>query len=644
MPHETPLISTIVGGLVLAFIFGAIANRFRLPPLVGYLFAGILVGPHTPGFVADQNLAPELAEIGVILLMFGVGLHFSLKDLLSVRGIAVPGAIVQIGFATLLGWGMGTLLGWPLGGSLVFGLALSVASTVVLLKALQERRLVETERGKIAVGWLIVEDLAMVLALVLIPALASIGGEAAHPDPLAVAVAQVFEIELGIAGIIGITLLKVAAFLGLMLVVGRRVIPWILHRIAHSGSRELFRLGVLAIALGVAFGAAKLFGVSLALGAFFAGMILSESELSHRAAQESLPLRDAFAVLFFVSVGMLFDPTIVVNSPLTLIGTVFIIVIGKSIAAFLIVMAFGHKAGTALTISASLAQIGEFSFILAELGVGLNLLPEEGRDLILAGAILSIILNPVMFYLCDKIRPRLEARIYRALPADAPSEAETAAEGSGPVTEAEASAKLDEKEPVLTTAGEEGEVAATHLSGHAVVVGYGRVGSIVVANLKSSGVPFLVVEDSENRVQELLKQGIEVIVGNAASARVLGLANLGAAKSLVIAIPNAFEAGNVVMQAREVNPALLILCRANSDAEIEHLTRLGADKTIMGEREIAYGMLEGLDQVHYRVEPVEEEPAAEAAPPAMAGVGPGRPHYEPAAPSDVEPPSEAPKG
>jgi CPA2 family monovalent cation:H+ antiporter-2 len=643
MPHETPLISTIVGGLVLAFIFGAIANRFRLPPLVGYLFAGILVGPHTPGFVADTSLAPELAEIGVILLMFGVGLHFSLKDLLSVRGIAVPGAIVQIGFATLLGWGMGWLMGWPLGGSLVFGLALSVASTVVLLKALQERRLVETERGKIAVGWLIVEDLAMVLALVLIPALASIGGgESAHPDPLAIAVAQIFNIELGVAGIIGITLLKVAAFLGVMLVIGRRVIPWILHRIAHSGSRELFRLGVLAIALGVAFGAAKLFGVSLALGAFFAGMILSESELSHRAAQESLPLRDAFAVLFFVSVGMLFDPNIVVNSPLTLLATVFIIVIGKSIAAFLIVLAFGHKASTALTISASLAQIGEFSFILAELGVGLNLLPEEGRDLILAGAIMSIILNPLMFYLCDKIRPRLEARIHRA-PVEAHAEADAKAESSGPVTEDEASAKLEEHEPVFTSAGSEGEVAATRLTDHAVVVGYGRVGSIIVANLRASGIPFLVIEDSENRVQELLKLGIEVIVGNGASTRVLELANLGAAKSLAVAIPNAFEAGNVVMQARQVNPALLILCRANSDAEIEHLEKLGADKTIMGEREIAYGMLESLDQVHYRVEEFSEEPDE---PPILLGHAPvqsSQVHDEPAAPSDVEPPAETPK-
>ncbi|RWX75533.1 sodium:proton antiporter [Neorhizobium lilium] len=649
MPHDTPLISTIVGGLVLAFIFGAIAHRFRLPPLVGYLFAGILVGPHTPGFVADQNLAPELAEIGVILLMFGVGLHFSLKDLLSVRGVAVPGAIVQIAFATLLGWGLSWLMGWSLGGGMVFGLALSVASTVVLLKALQERRLVETVRGKIAVGWLIVEDLAMVLALVLIPAIASMGGgEVAHPDPLAVAVAQLLDIELGIVGIIAITLLKVGAFLGLMLVVGRRVIPWILHRIAHSGSRELFRLGVLAIALGVAFGAAKLFGVSLALGAFFAGMILSESELSHRAAQESLPLRDAFAVLFFVSVGMLFDPNIILSNPLPLLATVFIIVIGKSLAAFVIVLLFRMTIPTAFTISASLAQIGEFSFILAELGVGLKLLPEEGRDLILAGAIISIILNPIMFYLSDKLAPRLEARLIRAPAGEGESEIAhiAGAEGDKALPGQETTTAKD-AEPVLTTAGAEGELATSHLTDHAVVAGYGRVGSIVVANLKSSGIPFLVIEDSENRVEELLKQGIEVIVGNAASPRVLELANLNRAKSLVVAIPNAFEAGNVVMQARQVNPALLVLCRANTDAEIEHLDKLGADRTIMGEREIAYGMLQSLDQIHYRFERTDEadddyaeRPAATdqdiVAPVAVSDA----PREEPAAPSDVEPPTE----
>ncbi|WP_455874634.1 YbaL family putative K(+) efflux transporter [Rhizobium yanglingense] len=576
MPHDTPLISTIVGGLVLAFILGAIANRLRLPPLVGYLVAGILVGPHTPGYVADQDLAPELAEIGVILLMFGVGLHFSLKDLLSVRGIAVPGAIAQIGFATLLGWGLGALMGWSTGGSLVFGLALSVASTVVLLKALQERRLVETERGKIAVGWLIVEDLAMVLALVLIPAAASIGGgEHAPVEPLSAGLNRLFGLDLGISGIIGMTLVKVALFVALMLVFGRKLIPWTMHRIAHTGSRELFRLGVLAIALGVAFGAAKLFGVSLALGAFFAGMVLAESELSHRAAQESLPLRDAFAVLFFVSVGMLFDPNILIERPLPILATVFIIVIGKSVAAFLIVLVFRKPAATALTISASLGQIGEFSFILAALGVDLGLLPEEGRDLILAGALISIILNPLLFFACDRMRPLLHRPRREEAPVAAAAE-ET----------------IEPAEP-------EDEIQPTSLSGHAILVGYGRVGSIVGQNLKSSGTPFLVIEHSEKRIEELAGQGVETVLGNAGAREVLDLANLPGARSLVIAIPNAFEACRVAEYGRSLNPSILIVARAHSDAEVDELKQYGADTVIMGEREIAMGMVDRLAQVHH---------------------------------------------
>lgn len=402
MPHHTPLIATIIGGLVLAFILGAMAHRIRVSPLVGYLLAGVLVGPFTPGFVADPALAGDLAEIGVILLMFGVGLHFSLRDLLSVRGIAVPGALVQIAFATALGMGLGWALGWKLGASLVFGLALSVASTVVLLRALQERRLVETEQGRIAVGWLIVEDLAMVLTLVLLPPIAGLlrgaGGISSAAD------------AGHIAATLGFTFAKVALFVALMLVVGRQVIPRILHYVAHTGSRELFRLAVLSLALGVAYGAAQLFGVSFALGAFFAGMVLAESELCHRAAEESLPLRDAFAVLFFVSVGMLFDPTIMVREPGLLIATLLIILFGKSVAALLIVLAFRHPLSTALTIAASLAQIGEFSFIPAGLGVTLGLLPEQGRDLILAAAIFSILLNPLFFAALDRLGPWLERR------------------------------------------------------------------------------------------------------------------------------------------------------------------------------------------------------------------------------------------
>jgi CPA2 family monovalent cation:H+ antiporter-2 len=557
MFHETPLITTIVAGLGLAFVFGAIAQRLRVSPLVGYLLAGVAVGPFTPGFVADPALAAELAEIGVILLMFGVGLHFSLRDLLSVRAIALPGALVQIAAATLFGLGLALSMGWTIGAGLVFGLALSVASTVVLMRAIQQRRLMETVRGRIAVGWLIVEDLAMVLALVLLPPLASVLGgssDAVASEPLAA------RFGLGLAGVLVLTFLKVAVFIGFMLIVGRRVVPWVLHYIAHTGSRELFRLAVLAIALSVAFGAAKLFGVSFALGAFFAGMILSESALSQRAAEESLPLRDAFAVLFFVSVGMLFDPTTIVREPWPVAATLLIIVVGKSLAAFLIVLAFSYPIATALTISASLAQVGEFSFILAEFGVNLNLLPSQGRDLILAGAILSILLNPLMFAIVDRLSQRIESRL-------------------GPVTAA-------------TPTGPPLPPHTTALTDHTILVGYGRVGSIVGTALRERGERFLVIETSDPLVSELGEANIEVIAGNAARPDVLKAANLAEAKYVVIAIPEAFEAGQVIQQARAANPNSQIIARAHSDAEVEHLNSLGADTVIMGEREIARGMIE----------------------------------------------------
>ncbi|HEY6669710.1 MAG TPA: cation:proton antiporter, partial [Methyloceanibacter sp.] len=390
MLHVPPLVSTLAIGLVLAFSLGVLAHRFKLPPLVGYLLAGILLGPFTPGFVADQNIANQLAEVGVILLMFGVGLHFSLNDLLSVRGIAIPGALAQGLVATPLGIGLGWWLGWSTGAGVIFGVALSVASTVVLLRLLQERRLLETERGRITVGWLIVQDIAMVLVLVLLPGLAGLfHGVETAPD------------AGEIARSVGLMLGKFAVFVAVMLIVGKKLIPAILHYVAHTGSRELFRLAVLSIALGVAYAAAELFGVSLALGAFFAGMMLSESRLSQQAATESLPLRDAFAVLFFVSVGMLFNPAIVIEAPLALLATVLIIVVAKSIAAYLVVRLFGLPGPTGVTLAASLAQIGEFSFILANLGLSLGLLPTEGRDLILAGAIITIILNPFLFAALD---------------------------------------------------------------------------------------------------------------------------------------------------------------------------------------------------------------------------------------------------
>ncbi|WP_454718238.1 YbaL family putative K(+) efflux transporter [Caulobacter segnis] len=538
--HHTSLIATIVAGLGLAFIFGAIANRLKLPVLVGYLLAGVLVGPFTPGYVADQELAPQLAEIGVILLMFGVGLHFSLKDLMAVKNIAIPGAVVQIGAATVMGLGLAVALGWSVGAGIVFGLALSVASTVVLLRALQERRLIETGRGKIAVGWLIVEDLAMVLALVLLPALSGVlGGEA--PANQTGGVGLAFAITIG----------KVVAFVAFMLIVGRRVIPWILHRIAHTGSRELFRLAVLAIALGVAFGSAALFGVSFALGAFFAGMIMAESELSQQAANETLPLRDAFAVLFFVSIGMLFDPSVLLREPLAVLATLAIIVVGKSIAALVIVLAFRRPMSTALTISVSLAQIGEFSFILAGLGVSLKLLPENGRDLVLAGAILSILVNPLLFAWLDRLLPKMIAK-------------ERAAAG----------------EPPLTAAAKP----------HALLIGYGRVGKAVAEGLKGK-TPLVVIEDDPERAEDLRKAGFETIGGNAVKPEVLLKAGLDKATHLFVAVPNPFEAARIIEQARAANPKCEIIARAYTDADVTLLKEMGATHALIGEEEIAKGML-----------------------------------------------------
>jgi len=403
MHQEAGLIATVAISFVFAAILGYGADRLRLPPLVGYLVAGIVMGPFTPGFVADTELASQLAEMGVILLMFGVGLHFSASDLLAVRGIAVPGAIGQILLATLLGIGLGELWGWSLGAGIVFGLSLSVASTVVLLKALEERNLVNTAGGRVAVGWLIVEDLAMVLALVLLPALAELlGGHAGD------AVSHGLDLPLSVT--IALTLLKVAAFAAMAIFLGPRIVPWLLTLIARTGSRELFTLTVLAIALGIAFGSAAIFGVSFALGAFFAGVIMSESHLSHRAAADSLPLQNAFSVLFFVSVGMLFDPSIIVQHPLAVVSALALIIVGKAIISFGIVALLRYPIGMGLTAAGGLAQIGEFSFILAGLGVSLGLLPHEGQDLILAAAILSITLNPIVIFVAEKLNRNIKVK------------------------------------------------------------------------------------------------------------------------------------------------------------------------------------------------------------------------------------------
>ena len=580
MPHSAPLISTLAVGLVLAFGFGLVAQRLRLPPLIGYLLAGIAIGPFTPGFVADQSVANQLAEIGVILLMFGVGLHFSLEDLLSVRAIAVSGALAQALVATPLGMAVGWWQGWTPGAGLVFGIALSIASTVVLLRLLQERRLLDTERGRITVGWLVVQDLGMVLVLVLLPALAGrLRGTGDAPDP-----AQLLEA-------ITLTLGKVAAFIVVMLLVGRKVIPLVLHYVAHTGSRELFRLAVLSIALGFAYLATELFGVSLALGAFFAGMILSESRLSQQAATESLPLRDAFAVLFFVSVGMLFDPRILIEAPAALFATIFIILIAKTAAAYLVVRLFGHQAPTALTISVSLAQIGEFSFILAGLGVSLAILPESARSLILAGAIISILLNPLLIELLDRLP------LWRAAPAD---EFEP-----GPPPEARG------REPIPTT----------RLTDHVVLVGHGRVGSVVSEALREAKLPFLVIESDQERAAELRQQSIETITGNAADPEVVRSANLGAACCLLVAIPDAFEGGQAVMQARKANPDLLIIARAHSEEEVLHLKKHGATTVIMGELEIAKAMIEDVRKSVTVARPSPEVAEPNPAPSTLAEEG-----------------------
>jgi CPA2 family monovalent cation:H+ antiporter-2 len=545
MPHHTSLIAILVFGFVLAFVLGALANKLRLSPLVGYLLAGVLAGPFTPGFVGDAELAPQLAEIGVILLMFGVGLHFSLRDLMSVKNIAIPGAVGQIAVATLLGWGLAELMGWRHIEGLVFGFSLATASTVVLLRAMEERRLLDTRRGKIAVGWLIVEDLACVIALVLIPALAGALGDGGGGSVSAGDVAKALAVTFG----------KVAAFVAFMLIVGRKAIPWVLERIAGTGSRELFTLAVLSIAMGVAFGSAALFGVSFALGAFFAGMLLNESEFSHQAANDSLPMRDAFAVLFFVSVGMLFDPRILIEHPLQVLATTLIIMFGKSIAAYAIVRAFGHPNATALTISTSLAQIGEFAFIIAGLGLSLKILPKDGHDLVLAGALITIMLNPVLFMVLDRWQAREDARV----------------------------AARAEPEP---------EVVPVDVANHAIVVGYGRVGSQLAQLLQERGVPVVVVEEDADRVAQARGNGFPTVRGNVANRRVMLEAAPERANLAIFAMPQALEAGEAIERLKAINPALSVLARAHSEAQVKHLLQHGADAAVLAERELAYSLTE----------------------------------------------------
>ena len=554
MLHSTPLITTIATALGLALVFGFLAVRFKLPALVGYLLAGVLIGPFTPGFVADGQIAAELAEIGVMLLMFGVGMHFSMDDLMSVRKIALPGAVLQITVATAMGAGVAHFWGWPMGEAIVFGLALSVASTVVLLRALESRNALDSLNGKIAVGWLVVEDLAMVLVLVLLPPLAGWLGGTAPGD------------EHGGGSLwlsLGLTLLKVSAFVGLMLVVGRRVFPKLLWLVARTGSRELFTLCVIAAAVSIAYGAASLFGVSFALGAFFAGMVMRESEFSHRAAEDSLPLREAFAVLFFVSVGMLFDPMVMVRQPLQVLAVLAIIIVGKSIAAAALVLVFRYPLNTALNVSASLAQIGEFSFILAGLGASLGLLRPEGQSLILAGALLSIAINPLVFKGIDGLEVWIQSR----------SKLAHMLEGRADHL---AELPMDTHEK--------------YLSQQVVLVGYGRVGKRIASALIDRGIPFVVVDQNRERVEQLRASGGTAVSGDAADAGVLIQAHIARASMLVVATPDAFNVRQMVENARMLNPHIETVVRTHNEAEAALLAQENINRVFLGEDELAHSM------------------------------------------------------
>lgn len=518
--QDMPLLTTIALGLSAAFVCGMIAHKLKLPAIVGFLVAGIIIGPFTPGYVADAHVAEQLSEIGIVLLMFGVGLHFSLKDLMDVRRIALPGAVVQIVVAIAMGVAVTHCWGWPLESGLLFGLACSVASTVVLLRALEDNHLTQTANGRIAIGWLIVEDLVMVLALVFVPALAGLGqaGEEGTTE--------------GMAQTILIAVAKISLFVVFMLVIGNRVLPWVLNLVAATRSRELFTLAVFAVAVGVAFGAGKIFGVSLALGAFFSGMMIRESHLSQEVAERALPFQDAFAVLFFVSVGMLFNPQILMTHPLEVLSCVLIIMVGKSAAAFLIVMLFRYPLKTGLLVSAGLAQIGEFSFILVAMGVSLKILPPEGRDIILAGALISISLNPITFLGSRLIFDLFESNKFLCRFFDMRDE-----DGLAHLTD-------EEVEELRRTV---------------ILVGAGQVGGYICDNIEARHTELVIIETNRQRVEALRQQGYHAIAGDAGSEETLREALIDKAKALVIVIPDPFEAGRIVDAARDVRPDIKII-------------------------------------------------------------------------------------
>lgn len=554
MESQTPLLVTVAGAFGAAFLFGFLASKVKLPPLVGYLLAGISLGPHSPGFVADVELASQLAEVGVILLMFGVGLHFSPGDLQKVRRLVIPGAIVQMAVALALGYLLAISWGWGAPAAVVFGLSLCVASTVVVLRVLEDRGLLDSLDGRIAVGWLVVEDLVVVIALVLLPAVLGALGAAGVATESGGAVA--------LAKIVALTIIKVAAFIALMAIVGRRVVPWLLMHVARTGSRELFTLAVLAVSLGVAVGAASLFGVSFALGAFVAGVVISESDLSYRAGADALPMQDAFAVIFFVSAGMLIDPNVLLEQPGRVAATVAVIWVGNTAAAAMLLVLLRHPLGAALRLGASLGQIGEFSFILAGLGVSLGVLPEEGRSLILAAALCTIVLNTPLYVALDRLSdwlaryPKLLDRLER------------------------------QKAPRLMAT----DMWMATPANHAILIGYGRVGRTIGEAFQRVGVPFIAIDQDRRVVDTLRTLGITSIFGDATRPGILEHAKPEFARLLVIATPDPYHARHVIELARAKNPDIDIIVRTHADLELEFFERLGVQKTLMGERELAFGM------------------------------------------------------
>ncbi len=561
--HESlPLVTTIAVGLSAAFLLGLIAVKLRIPPIVGYLVAGILIGPVTPGYTADIGIANELSEIGIVLLMFGVGLHFSMKDLMEVKRIAIPGALAQMAAATAMGVLLAHCWGWSLASGILFGLSLSVASTVVMLRSLEDHSLIESTNGQIAIGWLIVEDLAMVLALVMIPALSVGEGSDTHTSLMKLAVAVV----------------KVGMFLVLMLWGGKRLLPWLLRVVAKTRSRELFTLAVFAVAVGLAFGASKLFGVTFALGAFFAGMMIKESEMNHEVADRALPFQDAFAVLFFVSVGMLFDPSILIDKPLEVLMVVLVITVGKSLIAFFIVMLFGYPVKTGLLVSAGLAQIGEFSFILASLGVMYDILPQEGRNLILAGALFSIAVNPLFFWSVRWINvfgaghPRL-ARFF------------------------------DLRDSNLSHLME-GE--RKDLKDLVIVVGYGSIGREVCDNIISAQIDLIIVDANRERVAMLRELGYHAITGDATHEETLKAAQIHKAVAIVIAVPDSFEGRRIIDVARQLKPHIHTVVRAHNDEEVRYFKKKRVDFVTTPQGEMGRSIIHYIEGIRSGIVPLHK--------------------------------------